>query len=223
TPSPDGRWMLYTVTTPDWEKATRQTDLHLVSVGDGVASSKQMTFTTEKNETSPAWSRDGSFFLFLSNRDAPENARGRNQIYLMRPNGGEARRITNAADGVSNYALSPDGRWLVYRSGDDGEEQLYRLAIANLDAEPEKLTSQTAGVGNWEFAPDGRRIYFISADTLDEDEKLRREKRFTVDIRNAETPLSSLWALDLEPVRTTRLTRDTTITVSSFAISGDSR
>ena len=60
-------------------------------------------------------------------------------------------------------------------------------------------------MGVWQFAPDSRRIYFVTADTVDLDEKLRREKRFTVDIRNMETPLSSLWALDMEPVRTTRL------------------
>ncbi|MGH7443829.1 MAG: S9 family peptidase, partial [Longimicrobiales bacterium] len=66
-------------------------------------------------------------------------------------------------------------------------------------------------------------IYFITADTVDADEKERLEQKFTVDIRNAETPLSSLWALDLAPVRATRLTRDSTITVSGFEISPDGR
>ena len=32
TPSPDGSWMLYTVTTPNWEEADSQTDIHLVSL-----------------------------------------------------------------------------------------------------------------------------------------------------------------------------------------------
>src|SRR5215207_3851571 len=55
TPSPDGRWLLYTLSTPDWKEARRQTDIHLVSLQQGVSSSKQMTFTKEKNETSPQW------------------------------------------------------------------------------------------------------------------------------------------------------------------------
>src|SRR3977135_1901848 len=71
TPSPDGKWLLYTLSTPDWNQARRQTDIYLVSVKDGLASTKQMTFTKDKNETSPRWSRDGKFFVFLSNRDAP--------------------------------------------------------------------------------------------------------------------------------------------------------
>ena len=80
TPSPDGHWMLYTVSMPDWQEARRQTDIYLVSMQEGVRSTRQMTFTTEKNETSPAWSRDGRFFLFLSNRDAPSTASSQNQI-----------------------------------------------------------------------------------------------------------------------------------------------
>ena len=225
TPSPDGRWMLYTISVPDWKEARRQTDVYLVSIEQGVASTKQMTFTKDKNESSPAWSRDGSFFVFASNREAPASASNQNQLYAMRSDGGEARRITDAKDGVSNFAFTRDGRSLIYRSGKSGEEQLYRLAVAGIDsAKPEQLTRQTAGVGTWQITRDSRRIYFITADTVDADEKARVEKKFTVNIRNAETPLSSLWQLDLaEPARTTRLTRDTTITVAGFTISPDGK
>ena len=41
TPSPDGAWMLYTVTTPDWEAAESQTDIHLVSLSEGAASARR--------------------------------------------------------------------------------------------------------------------------------------------------------------------------------------
>ena len=47
----------------------------------------------------------------------------------MRPDGGEARRITNAKDGVSDFAMSEDGKWLVYRAGREDARQLYRLAV----------------------------------------------------------------------------------------------
>jgi dipeptidyl aminopeptidase/acylaminoacyl peptidase len=196
-PSPDGQWLLYTLSTPDWEEAESQTDVWLVSLMQGLSETRQMTFTEEKNETSPAWSADGRFFVFLSNRDTP-NGGSRNQLYMMRPDGGEARRVTDAEDGVSNFAFSPDGRWLVYRGGPSGEQQLWRLPVDGMvEAEPEQLTEQAAGVEQWEWAPDSRRIWFLGPDSADADEKMRREKGFTVDIRNAETPLVSLWALDL--------------------------
>jgi dipeptidyl aminopeptidase/acylaminoacyl peptidase len=223
-PSPDGRWMLYTVTTPDWKEAKRQTDIHMVSLQQGVQSARQLTFTKEKNETSPQWSRDGRFFVFLSNREAPDSASSRNQLYLMRPDGGEARRITDAKEGVSDFAFSKDGRWLAYRSGKSGEEQLYRLPIEGIDsATPEQLTKQAAGVGTWRWAPDSRRIYFVAPDDADADEKLRREKKFTVNIRNMETPRASLWTLSLDPHTPKRLTEDATISVSNFTISDDGK
>ena len=221
--SPDGAWLLYTISTPDWKEARRQSDIHLVSVRQGVPSGRQLTFTDAKNETSPAWSRDGRFFVFLSNRDAPNNG-SQNQIYLMRPDGGEARKITDAKEGVSNLAFSRDGKWLVYRSGKAGEEQLYRMGVAGIEsAAAEQITKQAAGVNQWQIAPDSRRIYLITPDTVDADEKLRREKRFTVDIQNAETPLASLWAVDLDPVKASRITNDPTLTVAGFTISDDSR
>ncbi|MBI2537048.1 MAG: PD40 domain-containing protein, partial [Gemmatimonadetes bacterium] len=225
-PSPDGRWMLYTISTPDWQKAQNQSDIHLVSLREGVTSSRQMTFTKEHNETSPRWSRDGRFFVFLSNRDAPSNAARQNQLYLLRPDGGEARQITDARDGVADFGFTRDGRWLVFRAGKSGEQQVHRLPVAAIaagDAEAEQLTRQPAGVGRWELAPDSRRIYFIAADSADPDERRRVEKDFTVTVYHLERPLESLWALDLDPVGVTRLTRDGSISVTGFTISGDSR
>ncbi|MCH7475152.1 MAG: prolyl oligopeptidase family serine peptidase [Gemmatimonadetes bacterium] len=221
--SVDGGWMLYTVTTPNWEEADQQSDIFLVSAAEGLPSTRQMTFTEEKNETSPQWSRDGSFFLFLSNRDATGDG-DRNELYLMRPDGGEARKLTDTEDGVANYAFSKDGRWVVYRSGEGADAQLYRLPVDGItEAEAEQITEQDAGIQQWQWAPDSRRIYFVTPDTVDADAEARREKGFTVDIKNMETPLASLWAVDPESEEATRLTNDPTITLSGFTISDDSR
>lgn len=223
-PSPDGRMILYTISSPDWKEAKQQTDIYLVSLPQGVGSTKQMTFTKDKNETSPRWSRSGEFFVFASNREAPAASPTQNQLYLMRPDGGEARRITDAKEGVSTFGFSRDGKWLAYRSGKSGDEQLYRLPVEQIDtAAAEQLTKQAAGVGAWEWAPDSRRIYFAGGERADADDKLRREKKFTVNIRNQETPLNGLWALDLEPRETRQLTHDSTITVADFSISDDGK
>jgi dipeptidyl aminopeptidase/acylaminoacyl peptidase len=224
TPSPDAKWMLYTLSTADWKEAKRQTDIYLVSLQQGLPSTKQMTFTKEKNETSPRWARDGSVFVFLSNREAPESAATRNQLYVMRADGGEARRITDAKEGVADFAFSKDGRWIAYKSGKSGEEQLYRLPVAGLDtATAEELTKHPTGIGTWEWAPDSKRIYFVTPDAVDADEKLRREKKFTVNVRNAETPVSSLWALDLDPHKTKRLTEGGAYSAADFTISSDGK
>jgi dipeptidyl aminopeptidase/acylaminoacyl peptidase len=242
--SPDGRWLLYTLSIPDWKNARRQTDVYLVSTEQAIASTRQLTFTKDKNETTMRWARDGSFFVFASNRDAPTSGGGQgqaagggqggggsgaggatqNQLYAMRPDGGEARKVTDARDGVSTFAFSRDGRWLVYRSGKTDEEQLYALPVARVDsATPVQLTKHPTGVGLWQWAPDSKRIYFVTGDTVDRDEKLRTERRFNVAIRNMETPISSLWVLDVDSKQTRRLTRDSSITVGDFTISDDGR
>ncbi len=229
TPSPDGAWLLYTLATPDWQEAKRQTDLYLVSIRQGVTSTRQMTFTADKSEASPAWAPDGSYFLFLSNREAPESAASRNQLYMMRPDGGEARRLTDAREGVSDFAVGRGG-WLAFRSGKSGEEQLFRLPVSgDRAAAPEPVTKHSTGVGTWRWSPDGSRIYFVTPDAIDQDDKTRRDKKFTVNIRNPETPVSSLWAIDVSatpmapggPPQARRLTEGGAYSADDFTISPD--
>ena len=148
----------------------------------------------------------------------------------MRPDGGEARRITDAREGVADYALSDDGQWIAFKSGKAGEQQLYRLPVKDLDAPPRQLTKHPTGIETWRWSPDGRRIYFTAPDTADADDKARREKKFTVNIRNAETPLESLWAVELgasddgkDQPATRRLTEDSSYSIGSFTISGDGK
>ena len=143
---------------------------------------------------------------------------------MMRHDGGEARKVTDAEEGVSDFAFSPDGKWLVYRSGESDREQLYRLPNGDLaGGEPEQLTDGKAGVDQWDFSPDGMRIYFTRPDSLYEDELKRREEGFTVDIRNAITPLSSLWSVDVASAAERRETNDASYSVDSFTLSDDGR
>ena len=221
-PRSDGALMLYTVTTPDWVEASSQSDIHIVSLADGVSSSRRLTFTDEKNETQPTWAPDGSFFVFLSNRDS-EGSEG-NQLYMMRHDGGEAQKVTEAEEGVSGFDFSPDGRWLVYRSGEPGQEQLFGISVADLPVgEAGQLTEGEAGIEQWDFSPDGGRIYFVRPDEFDEDEKLRLEEGFTVDVKNATTPLSGLWSLDIVSGTESPMTTSGSYSVDGFTVSPDGR
>src|SRR5688500_15567392 len=74
-PSPDRKSLLYTISIPDWNQARRQTDIYIVSMDQGVRSTRQLTYTKDKSEGQPKWAPDGSFFLFASNRDAPPQDR----------------------------------------------------------------------------------------------------------------------------------------------------
>ena len=216
-PSPDGNWMLYTMTVPNWDSAKSQSDIHLVSLKDGLSDHKQMTFTDEKSETSPKWSTDGDYFIFSSNRDGDKN-----QIYMMKPDGGEARKITKVKEGVSGYEFSEDGHWLIFKSGKEEDVQLFALPASNpSEAEPELLTSGETSIKDWEVSPTGKRIYFTRPDHQDTDNITRMEEGFTVDVKNYATPLESLWYIDLESKEEHRITEDASYTVSGIVISDD--
>src|SRR5687768_17951057 len=57
--SPDGRWVLYTLSVPDWKEARSTTDIWLVSAERGLSSARQLTFTKDKSEGNPVWSKIG--------------------------------------------------------------------------------------------------------------------------------------------------------------------
>src|SRR5262245_44724854 len=147
--APDGKWALYTVNTPDWKAAKSFTDIYLVSIADGLQSTRQMTFTRDKNESSPRWSRDAQYFVFASNREAPQSNANQNQLYLMRPDGGEARKITDAKDGVGAFAFSRDGKWLAFSAGKDDDQQVWILPVAEINtAQPQQLTKHATPVAS---------------------------------------------------------------------------
>ena len=217
TPSPDGRSMLYTVRTPDWQEETSQTDIHVVSMKDGVSSSRQLTYTDQKDETQPTWAPDGTWFIFASDRDS-EN--GGDQLYMMRHDGGEARKITDAEDGVVGFDFSPGGDWLVYRSGDAGQQQLYRMAVTSLPfGQAEQITSGEAGVEDWSWSPDGSAVYFVRPDTYDGADYRRRDAGFTVDVRNQVTALSSLWEVSMSEGTERMLEQSDDYSVDNFNVS----
>jgi dipeptidyl aminopeptidase/acylaminoacyl peptidase len=241
--SPDSRSMLYALSTPDWAQARRQSDIYLVSMDGGAAHTRQLTFTKDKNETSPRWSRDGSFIAFLSDRDAPTGPAGgaagrgatpaaagaptRNQLFVMRLDGGEAKRVTDAREGVANFSFSKDGKSLAYASGRAGEEQIYALGIADLWTsdmpKAAQWTHHATGVGAWQWSPDGKQVYFVTPDSIDTDERLRTEKQFTVKPRNPASSLSSLWSFDVASRQERRLTNDRTYSVGDVTVSPDGK
>ena len=221
--SPDGKWMLYTLSTPDWKEAKRQSDVYLVSMTQGVGDTRQLTFTKDKNETSPTWLPDGKSFVFASNREAPTNT-ATNQLYWMRPDGGEARRISDAKDGVGAFDFTRDGKWLVFAAGKADEQQLQVIPVSGIDsAKASPLTKHATAIRWWKVSRDSRTLYYLAADTLDTDEKLRMEKKFDVRIRNQAEPVQHLWALDLASRQTRRLTKGLDYSVDGVTLSDDGK
>ena len=221
--SPDRSRLAYTVSVPDWKEARRQTDIYMVSLSGGVSSTRQLTFTKDKSESSPKWTPDGGSVVFSSNREGTGTTPP-DQLYVMAVDGGEARKITDAKDGVGGFAFTGDGKWLVYSVGKAEDRQLWALPAAGLDtAKAKQITKHATPIVGWDITHDGSRLYFTAPDTVDKDNAARREKKFTVNVRNEERPVEHLWVLDLGTLEEKRLTSGTEYTVSGVTISRDGK
>ncbi|MBI4428063.1 MAG: S9 family peptidase [Ignavibacteriales bacterium] len=222
--SPDGRWILHTLSAPDWKTGKSFTDIYLVSLERGVGSSSQMTFTKDKNETAPQWARDSRLFAFASNREASESKSSQNQLYVMRPDGGEAMKVSEAKDGVGTFAFTKDGKWLVFLAGKEDERQLWAIAVSDIGKEkPKQLTKHEASIVSWQISPDSKRLYFTSPDSLDKANRDRKEKKFDARVRNEAAPPNHLWAFDLDSNKQRKLSAGNDYTVSDITISFDSK
>ncbi len=222
--SQDGKWVLYTYSIPDWKAAKSYTDIYLVSAGQGLPSTKQMTFSKDKNETSPRWAPNGSFFAFLSNREAPETKATQNQVYIMRPDGGEALKVSDAREGAGTFAFSKDGKWLAFSAGKEDERQIWAIAVAGIDKDkPVQLTKHKTPITWWQFSPDSKKIYFLAADSVDKANKQRKEKKFDARVRNEDSPLTHLWSFDLDTKKETKHTSSSEYSVSDVRVSENSK
>ncbi len=105
--SPDGKWVAYTVSTPDLDANRGASNIWIVPTAGG--SSQQLT--QSGHDSSPVWSPDGKTIAFLSSRS------GDSQVYLLSMDGGEAKPLTHLSTGADIVKWSPDGKTIAFTSG----------------------------------------------------------------------------------------------------------
>ncbi len=121
--SPDGQRIAFVVTTIDEQKHAYRSALWMVPTSGGEAT----RFTTgPANAHSPAWSPDGRWLAFVSEREGEpvgkdeqeqkKHGKGKAQVWLIPTNGGEARQLTFMPHGASNPVWSPDSKRLVFNA-----------------------------------------------------------------------------------------------------------
>lgn len=135
--SEDGRLIAFEVRSADWTKNRFDVEIWLVREGEEPF---QLTRTTEGSSTSPRFSPDGRWLGFLADRGD-----GR-QIHLIRTAGGEAQKLTEGKEGISDFRFSPDGKTLVFlRTEPEGEARVERkerygeYAVEDAESRPAHL------------------------------------------------------------------------------------
>jgi dipeptidyl aminopeptidase/acylaminoacyl peptidase len=105
--SPDGKSVVYALTTVDLEHNRSSTNLWLVPTA--VGKPRRLT-TTAGSDRHPRWSPDGRHILFESNRS------GESQLWVIDTHGGEARQLATLASEARNGLWSRDGKLIAFVS-----------------------------------------------------------------------------------------------------------
>lgn len=169
--SPDGQAVAYAVTETNWEDDRYEREIWLAREGEEPF---QLT-RAERSSFSPKWSPLGGVLAFVSDRS------GKTQLYRVAADGGEAEKLTDLADGVSDFAWAPDGSWLAFTALDpeseaiverkktfgdfEWEDEDYRMThLWKLNLTTREVSRLTEGqdftVDEFAVSPDGRRIAF---------------------------------------------------------------
>ncbi len=110
--SPDGKWVVTSVTEPAYDEKEQVSDLWLVPA-DGSAKPRKITFT-KASESDVTWAPDSHRIAFSTKREGDDAA----QVYILDvANGGEAQRVTSAATGARGPQFRPDGNANLYVTG----------------------------------------------------------------------------------------------------------
>ena len=170
--SPDGRWVAYAVRETNWTENTYETEIWLADTR-AAGSGRQLT-SAAKSSTQPAFSADGKWIAFISDRTDTR------QLYRLSLGGGEAEALTSGTEGVTAFAWAPDGTRIAYTMTDavtpamkertekygeytheDHDARMAQLHVLDVRTKTSRaLTTGTFVVGSFAWAPDGARIAF---------------------------------------------------------------
>ncbi len=176
--SPNGQQVAFTIREANWDENAYETEIWIGEAATG--QSRQVT-NARKSSLQPAWSPDGAWLAFVSDRD------GKRQLYRIAVRGGEAERITNTDDGLNAFTWSPSGKQIAFtmqdavsdavkerekRWGDirieDQDQRFTHLYVLDLETKATRqLTKGSFVVGSFDWSPDGTQIAFDHRATSD--------------------------------------------------------
>ncbi len=206
-PSPDGKWVVFSLTEPAYDEKDQVSDLWIVPA-DGSAKPRRLTFT-KGGESGAAWSPDSQRLAFSAKREGDEVS----QIYIMDVmGGGEAVRVTTLSTGARTPVWSPDGTRLIFTStvypGANDEEANKKIAAERKAQKYRARVYERFPIRNWDkWLDDTQGHLFIQsleqgakAKDLLAGTKLVNEKGFAGRVTDSGEEFDAVWTPDNESV-----------------------
>ncbi len=183
--SPDGMRVVYEIQKTNWEENAFERNLWIADIP---ASESHALTSAKKSSTNAAWSPDGKWIAFLSDRPGQITGTpdGKKQLYVISADGGEAQQLTKVENDVNALEWAPDSKRIAFSMTDpepkalkDRKEKYGEYSVVHADyqmmhlwttevpgggalvAEPKRLTDgDKFSVGEFSWSPDGTRIAF---------------------------------------------------------------
>jgi dipeptidyl aminopeptidase/acylaminoacyl peptidase len=163
--SPDGKWVVVSVTEPAYDEKKEASDLWIVP-SDGSAAPRRLT-ASKSSESGASWSPDSRRIAFAAKREDDDVG----QIYVLDvAGGGEAHRVSSAPLAARGPRWSPDGRSLLFQSavypGAADAEANRKIAAERKDAKSKVRIYDTFPIRRWDRWLDDTQThaFVVSAD-----------------------------------------------------------
>jgi len=142
--APDGSRIVFSIPVP--------TGQEIATVNNQGQDRKSLTSTALNSW--PAYSPDGKYIAFGSNRD------GDYEIYVMNADGSAIRRLTHSPGLDARPAWSPDGKRIAFTSNRDGDYEIY---VMNADGKNVRRVTRHPERDDYAaWHPDGRHLVIVS-------------------------------------------------------------
>ncbi len=197
--APDGQRAVLTLGEIDLARSEERRQLQLVlppTAGEELGEGSTISYGLE-DAREPEYSPDGTQLAFVTFRAQPhedeedderEDGHAKSQVFVMPTGGGEARRLSELAEGVESYRWLPDGSgvlalgqaprpaaeraWRRHRgeqrddpSVADAEIPAWEIWRIPLEGRAERLLAGERGLEDFDVSPDGRLLAYASNHT----------------------------------------------------------
>jgi dipeptidyl aminopeptidase/acylaminoacyl peptidase len=169
-PSPDGKWVVFSVTEPSYDEKEVVSDLWIVP-SDGSARPRRVT-SSKASESDVTWAPDSHRIAFSAKREGDDA----NQIYILDLNGGEAQRATSLSTGARSPVFRPDGKAILFSSsvypGTSDDEANKKIAKERKDRKYNVRAFDSFPIKAWDRWLDDKQVHLFVQD-LDSGSKAR--------------------------------------------------